>query len=246
MSAILLVLLSGLTMFGVSVMEPSEIVDEEPDGDSDAPMDPIEGGSNPLDEAIALVESESAADSDDDEDAVIPDPPLDPEADTIAGSENSDSIDAGDGDDVVDGREGDDSITGGAGADSIEGGSGADVLYGGNVDGPDDGSEDTLSGGEGDDEINLGDTDRGTGGAGADSFVRSDTVTSRVLVTDFNAAEDVIVVQHQDDTPPTLLSQTVATDGVILNFSDNTQIELLGLTEEVDESLISFVDTRQT
>ncbi|MGB7317631.1 MAG: hypothetical protein WBC85_06665 [Planktotalea sp.] len=146
----------------------------------------------------------------------------------------------------MDGREGDDTITGGAEADSIEGGLGADILYGGTVDGPDDGAEDTLNGGEGDDEINLGNTDIATGGAGADTFVRSDTLTSRALITDFDGSEDVIVVQHQSDTPPTLVTQTIATDGVILEFSDGSQIELEGLTEAVDETLISFLDIRVT
>ena len=118
------------------------------------------------------------------------------------------------------------------------------MLFGGDLDESEDGEIDTLSGGAGNDQIHLGDADIATGGEGADTFVRLSTMSSRALVTDFDATEDLIVIEHQSDTPPTLLRQTVASDGVILELSDNSQVELAGLTESIDESLISFVDTR--
>lgn len=242
MSALLLVLLSGLTMFGVSVMDPAEAPADEAEDGADEPAESVEGGTNPID--VALSESD---DEDDTADTNVSEAEvIDPDADTITGSTLADLIEAGDGDDVVDGGEGDDSITGGTGADVVTGGLGDDVLYGGLVDGADDAEADTISGGEGDDEINLGNDDIATGGEGADTFVRSETVTSRALVTDFDSAEDLIVVQHESDSAPTLVTQTIASDGVILEFSDGSQIELEGLTEAVDETLISFVDIRLT
>ena len=156
----------------------------------------------------------------------------------------SDTIDGEAGDDTIDGRLGDDTIEGGLGVDQISGGEGADVLFGGTINSQDDGAADTLLGGEGDDRLNLENTDVATGGAGADTFVRLATMSERALVTDFDTSEDVVVVEHQSDEPPTLERQTIATDGVILELSDGSRIELAGLTEAVDASLISFVDTR--
>ena len=66
----------------------------------------------------------------------------------------------------------------------------------------------------------------------------------RALVTDFDASEDVIVIQHQSDTPPTIDTQIIASDMVILELTDGSAIELEGLTEAIDTFLISFVDTR--
>ncbi len=246
MSALLLILMSGLTMFGVSALEPSE---EPVEAEEDIELEEVEGGSSPLEEALSPeIDDTVSADEDADEVAETGDSeaPVDPDADTITGSETGDAINAGAGDDVVDGGAGDDSITGGAGADVLAGGLGSDILYGGELNNLDDGEADTLSGGEGDDELNLGNDDIATGGEGADTFVREVSMTSRALVTDFDAAEDLIVVQHESDTPPTLETQTIASDGVILEFSDGSRIELEGLTEALDEALISFVDTRVT
>ncbi|MGB7316438.1 MAG: hypothetical protein WBC85_00560, partial [Planktotalea sp.] len=83
MSAILLVLLSGLTMFGVSLMEPAEVSTDESETDADTAQDPVEGGSNPLDEALEPKTTEA-----EDEETVDPDlpvTPVDPDADTITG-----------------------------------------------------------------------------------------------------------------------------------------------------------------
>ena len=258
MSGMLFILLSGLSLFGSILLDPQEMSNEEAEDPSPTPETPDEGGSNPLDIAVEDVAAGSADEAGDtdgategdttgagDDTASAGDEDV-TENDTIAGSEQSDTIDAGAGDDVVDGRSGHDTISGGSGADNIEGSEGNDVIYGGDVESTEDSEEDTLSGGAGDDEIHLGDNDIATGGEGADSFVRQSTMTSRALVTDFDSSEDMIVIEHQSDTPPTLERQTLASDGVILEMSDGSRIELAGVGEPLDASLISFVDTRAT
>lgn len=261
MSAMMIILLSSLTLFGAILIDP---VGEEPETEPDVPeADPVapgEDANNPLDEAVqetpsdeadtetetvddSSEETQDAAESDEESGVEVID-----ETDTgnqsIFGSLQSDTIDGEAGDDTIDGRLGDDTIEGGLGADQISGGEGADVLFGGTINSQDDGAADTLLGGEGDDRLNLENTDVATGGAGADTFVRLATMSERALVTDFDTSEDVVVVEHQSDEPPTLERQTIATDGVILELSDGSRIELAGLTEAVDASLISFVDTR--
>lgn len=261
MSAMMIILLSSLTLFGAILIDP---VGEEPEAEPDVPeADPVapgEDANNPLDEAVqetpsdeadtetetvddSSEETQDAAESDEESGVEVID-----ETDTgnqsIFGSLQSDTIDGEAGDDTIDGRLGDDTIEGGLGADQISGGEGADVLFGGTINSQDDGAADTLLGGEGDDRLNLENTDVATGGAGADTFVRLATMSERALVTDFDTSEDVVVVEHQSDEPPTLERQTIATDGVILELSDGSRIELAGLTEAVDASLISFVDTR--
>ena len=261
MSAMMIILLSSLTLFGAILIDP---VGEEPEAEPDVPeADPVapgEDANNPLDEAVqetpsdeadtetetvddSSEETQDAAESDEESGVEVID-----ETDTgnqsIFGSLQSDTIDGEAGDDTIDGRLGDDTIEGGLGVDQISGGEGADVLFGGTINSQDDGAADTLLGGEGDDRLNLENTDVATGGAGADTFVRLATMSERALVTDFDTSEDVVVVERQSDEPPTLERQTIATDGVILELSDGSRIELAGLTEAVDASLISFVDTR--
>ncbi|WP_293440940.1 hypothetical protein [Planktotalea sp.] len=99
--------------------------------------------------------------------------------DTILGLLQDDRIDAGAGDDIVDGRAGDDRHAGGTGADSISGIAGNDILYCAEIDGPDDGAVDTLSGGEGDDQIHLGEDDIAMGAAGSDTFILLASLSTR-------------------------------------------------------------------
>lgn len=268
MSAILIVLLSGLAMIGTAVVDTTEA---EPDTDEGAAstdetlVSSAGGGSNPLDEALSEEGAPEAAATDstgadaaapasepDVETQAAPDQATDPvpvvapteQADAITDTDASSLIEALGGDDVVDGAGGDDTLAGGTGIDSLIGGEGADVLYGTSADGPDDGETDTLVGGAGTDTLYLGETDVATGGEGADTFVRTVAAATRSLVTDFNAAEDVIVVQYDSDPAPSVLVQVVASDGVIIDLSDGSQIELQGLTEAIDTNLLSFVDTR--
>lgn len=240
MSAILIVLLSGLTMFGVAITEPSE-VEEEDDAAQDGSGEPsaeASDGSNPITEAERILDQEqqavqTAPSADGDATGVI-----------VAGSAVGNEISTDEGDDIIDAGAGDDTVDAGAGEDRVQGGTGNDILFGAFADGSDDDDADTLSGGEGDDTIHMGDTDEATGGEGADTFVRIADVTSRMLIQDFDLGNDVIVVQHQEDTPPTITDQRVASDGVIVELSDGSQIELAGLRNPIDSGLFSFVDTR--
>lgn len=255
MSGLLLVLLSGLTMFGaISLGDGAEETETAATDDMPEATEPAEGGSNPLDVAM---EDEAAEETPATEPEEVPTENTDggtegedtlagdtSENDTIAGSESDDTIDGGAGDDIVGGGLGADTLYGGAGADSVTGGEGDDVLYGGASEGGDDGAEDTLDGGAGADRIFLEDTDVATGGEGADTFVRAATLTTRALVTDFDASEDLVVIEHESDEPPTLVTQDIASDGVILRFSDGSSVELAGLTAAIDETLISYVDIR--
>ena len=211
MSAMMIILLSSLTLFGAILIDP---VGEEPEAEPDVPeADPVapgEDANNPLDEAVqetpsdeadtetetvddSSEETQDAAESDEESGVEVID-----ETDTgnqsIFGSLQSDTIDGEAGDDTIDGRLGDDTIEGGLGVDQISGGEGADVLFGGTINSQDDGAADTLLGGEGDDRLNLENTDVATGGAGADTFVRLATMSERSLVTDFDTSEDVVVV----------------------------------------------------
>ena len=271
MSAMMIILLSSLTLFGAILIDP---VGEEPEEEPEVPeTDPVEPGvdaNNPLDEAIPDATSDDTdTDTDADTDTTTPDtdsvddssPDLEDgaegddggievveDADTgnqsIFGSLQAETIDGETGDDTIDGRLGDDTLEGGLGADQVSGSEGADVLFGGNIGALDDGATDTLLGGDGDDRLNFGNTDVATGGSGADTFVREASMNDRALVTDFNASEDVVVVEHESAEPPILDLQRIASDGVILEFSDGSRIELAGLTEAIDTSLISFVATR--
>lgn len=266
MSAILYLLLGGLGLLGGAMLDPAPVVEEDIDpNDSETQDVPDSEGNNPFDEAIALLEAEQVDDAPQSEDVTasdpvpVPDPEPDPAPepaigpdvdnipttgdDTITGSAADNFIDAGDGADHVMGGDGDDTLQGGAGADSVEGQAGNDVVYGGDQTGPDDGVSDTLSGGDGADQLFLGEADQASGGAGADTFTRLDTVTLRMLISDFDEAEDVIVVQHDGGAAPTLDNQRIVSDGLVLEFSDGTQIELNGQTAPIDPALVSYVDT---
>lgn len=271
MSAMMIILLSSLTLFGAILIDPvGEKPEEEPEVPETDPVEPGVDSNNPLDEAVPDATSDdtdtdTGTDTDTttpetdtvDDSSAAPEDALDAEDDgievvedsdtgnqSIFGSLQADTIDGEAGDDTIDGRLGDDTLEGGLGADQISGSEGADVLFGGNIGALDDGATDTLLGGDGDDRLNLDNADVATGGSGADTFVREASMNDRALVTDFDASEDVVVVEHESAEPPTLDLQRIASDGVILEFSDGSRIELAGLTEAIDTSLISFVATR--
>ena len=237
MSAILLVLMTGLTMFGVAGMEPASAEGEAPDTDEvpDEPEAPAsDEGSNPIDEARRIMDEEAAnAAAAAAATGVI-----------VAGSDVGTLLVTEGGDDIIDAGGGDDTIEAGAGADRVAAGEGNDVVFGNVADGSDDGDADTLSGGDGDDTIHMGAMDQATGGEGADTFVRLSDVTARITLQDFDEARDMIVVNHQSDTPPVIADQRVVSDGVIVDLSDGSTIELVGLRNPVDPGLFTFVDTR--
>lgn len=177
--------------------------------------------------------------------------------DIVLAGDGNDSLDGDNGNDLLRGEAGednifgdlgDDSLGGDAGNDSLAGGSGADILSGGLGDdllsgfslsggagagmGAPDGA-DQLFGGAGDDRLILGRGDSATGGTGADRFemdARWRDGTGVVVITDFRAAEDSLLLMHAQtlapDTSlpvaPTLTVQTTA-DGlssqILLNGS---------------------------
>jgi Ca2+-binding RTX toxin-like protein len=109
--------------------------------------------------------------------------------DTIHGGDGDDEIDAGEGANYVDGGAGEDTITVGA-ASTVDGGTGRDYITGSS-------DADVLRGGAGSDIIygNGGD-DTLTGGADSDIFiVNSNAPSDTVTISDFNTAQDRIVMK---------------------------------------------------
>lgn len=134
--------------------------------------------------------------------------------DSISGSAARDYIDGGRDADIIDGSGGDDYVIGGGGADKVLGGSGEDVVFGASGDlvetesgvvGWDayaDGVEDSLFGGEGEDEIHADQWDEVYGGKGADRIhvVYRSTSISTAFVADFDPSEDQVeVIVPADD-----------------------------------------------
>ena len=110
----------------------------------------------------------------------------------LFGTEGRDRIDGGGGNDKIFGDEGDDLILAGSGNDWAFGGDGNDQINGGS-------GSDWLFGEDGDDQLTAGGGryDFMTGGAGADTFIFSDTIAEndsrdRAKILDFNADEDLI------------------------------------------------------
>ncbi|WP_099826400.1 calcium-binding protein [Oceaniglobus indicus] len=149
--------------------------------------------------------------------------------DSISGGYGDDTLEGGDDDDTLNGDAGDDLLYGGAGADLLRGGAGDDTLNGlyddttlsRTVD-PD--LADTLEGGDGDDRLILGAADTATGGTGNDQFVLDDAIgqpdadadadtAGPAVITDFDADDDMLVLEYDGDTMPELtIEMTAATD----------------------------------
>jgi Ca2+-binding RTX toxin-like protein len=124
--------------------------------------------------------------------------------DLLQGSAGNDRLEGGTGDDTLSGGLDDDTLTGGAGADVLFGGWGNDVLNGvmRAAAGGDADSADFLNGGGGDDIIITGAGDIVTGGEGADQIVLGDWLASgeAAQITDYSSAEDSLVLVW-DDSP---------------------------------------------
>ncbi len=147
--------------------------------------------------------------------------------DTISGGDGNDNIHAGSGANSVDGGNGEDTITvsaastvdGGAGRDEIKGSTGADVLRGG-------AGSDIIYANGGNDVL--------TGGADSDIFVvNSNAPTDEVTITDFNTAQDRIVIKE-------ISGQTVSYVGSASNFANaQASISATGAVEAVFQSDIN-------
>ncbi|MCB5199377.1 hypothetical protein LGQ03_08995 [Loktanella sp. TSTF-M6] len=153
-------------------------------------------------------------------------------SDSLSGGDGSDRINAGQGNDTVSGDAGDDILEGGWGNDTLTGGEGRDTMFGGHGDdlmngADDDGAQDFINGGDGDDTLIAGQDDILHGGDGSDLFVMN--VGAGATISDYNAAHDTIELTY-DDTPPELSTQT-DDDGLTLFADGAPAARLLGVTE---------------
>ncbi|MFZ1416317.1 MAG: hypothetical protein WAS73_17315 [Defluviicoccus sp.] len=134
---------------------------------------------------------------------------------SLAGTNAADIIAGTGGADVIRGGNGNDQVVAGAGADRVFGDNGNDRLFGGD-------GNDSLSGGNGNDSLDAGagddrlsgdqGNDRLTGGPGKDQFVvarggGTDTIT------DFNIADDRIVVGNDLKNARNLVDLAIRQDG---------------------------------
>lgn len=126
-----------------------------------------------------------------------------PGDDDVTGGEGDDQVFGGEGADMLSGDAGNDAIDGGLDSDLIAGGAGIDELFGGAGDdtiwgqsaGVDDPDIDFLNGGDGNDQLILGQNDIGNGGAGADTFAVTD-FGSTAQIIDFDPAQDQLLIQY--------------------------------------------------
>lgn len=170
--------------------------------------------------------------------------------DWVDGGAGDDEVKGGYGSDLVIGGEGEDIVEGGAGDDVVIGGTGpvegldelqtadlhADLLAAGewNADNAvfniptDDGEADTLDGGDGDDMLIGGAGDTMTGGEGQDLFVLLDSAgVDPATITDYDAAEDALVVQYENGQPEPMLELTENEDGTQTLSADGVAIAVL-------------------
>lgn len=137
--------------------------------------------------------------------------------DTLHGGMGNDNLSGGEGDDAVHGGIGDDTLGGDNGQDTLFGGSGDDVIMGVS---PEDGSVDAdvdyLNGGDGDDQIIAGGADIVTAGDGADTVIFGDWITNAppAGMTDYNAAEDQLIMVWDLQAFPSRDVEVVADDAV--------------------------------
>ncbi|BCJ89620.1 hypothetical protein IZ6_03550 [Terrihabitans soli] len=148
--------------------------------------------------------------------------------DFVLGGTGNDTLDGGTGNDMLDGGADNDFLFGGDGHDDIYGGQGNDALVGGEGDDTLKGDEgrdlllggarnDELDGGDGDDVLIGGSgNDVMTGGEGSDIFVFGSSF-NRDNITDFNAAEDRIIVLT-DAQIATLTGDLSNLDAVLASF----------------------------
>lgn len=160
----------------------------------------------------------------------------------IMGSDSEDDVIAGDtGNDVLAGNGGNDALTGNAGSDTLNGGQGDDTLRG-NSAVEDDGDADVIDAGAGNDDLFLGDGDRGIGGLGQDRFL----IEGDATVADFDLNDDMLVLEYEGDTAPELVSQVDTNAAIELTFSTGEVVTLAGLSGEFPINRLMIVQTSGT
>ncbi|MCC5660145.1 hypothetical protein LC608_24840 [Nostoc sp. XA010] len=158
----------------------------------------------------------------------------------IFGNTSNNTLNGGGGDDTLDGSDGNDILNGGNGNDSLQGGPGNEVLNGG-------AGDDILIGAFPGSPLppGIGETDRFTGGAGADIFILGDAANvfyddnnitnpgfgDLATITDFNPSEDIIELQG---TPQDYLLQSVGSNTrIFLDKQGAEQDEIIGILQGV-------------
>ncbi len=138
-----------------------------------------------------------------------------------------------DGPDVLLGLDGDDVLTGGDGADVLDGGTGDDLIYG-----DDDQDADTLIGGEGHDQIWVGDGDTATGGRGDDVFHMD--AEGIAYITDYNPDDDRVELIYDPAGPVPELTTETTDDGVNL-LADGDLVAVFNGSKVIDVSRVAMV-----
>lgn len=179
--------------------------------------------------------------------------------DILYGRDGNDVLDGGAGNDIVNGNSGNDVLAGGEGDDTLDGGTGDNVLRGGtgadllqSAEGNDvlratgegqasDTDADTLQAGDGNDTLSFAGGDTATGGAGADTFILREDAISTGTVTDYSAAEDMLVFQYTSDTAPDVASQEAIEGGMRITLSNGQSLDVLGATGPLDVAGLGFV-----
>jgi len=185
--------------------------------------------------------------------------------DWLEGQDGEDAIMGGIGDDIVIGGQESDTLSGGAGADLMVGG----LALGGTADLDDlifirnggspadalgtepdaalnlreDGDADTLDGGDGEDILILGSADTATGGEGNDIFALLEDIGTDgpAVITDFNPAEDGLVILVRDINATLDLSVTDQGDDALIFNGDMLLGRVTGGAAQVAVTDLSIV-----
>jgi Ca2+-binding RTX toxin-like protein len=200
---------------------------QEPDVTADGTLGYGSGGGNSI-MSFATAETGSAMETLDASDA-----PIDGDyQDDLIGSD--DDVLTGTAEiDALFGFAGDDVLSGGDGEDFLDGGTGDDLILG-----DDDQDADTLIGGEGHDQIWVGDGDTATGGRGDDVFYTDADGVS--FITDYNPDDDRIELVYDPAGPVPTLTTEPNDDGINL-LADGELVAVFGGAKVFDISRVAMV-----